>query len=70
MVKLTKQNGEEFYLNIDLIEVIKEVPHTVIITVNEDKYLVKEPAEEIIERIVKFRRKIYYDKDMVVKGDL
>ena len=51
MVKLTKQNGEEFYLNIDLIEVIKEVPHTVIITVNEDKYLVKEPAEEIIERL-------------------
>lgn len=69
MVKLTKQNGEEFYLNIDLIEVIKEVPHTVIITVNEDKYLVKESAEEIVERIVKFRRKIYYDKDMVVKGD-
>jgi flagellar protein FlbD len=70
MVKLTKQNGEEFYLNIDLIEVIKEVPHTVIITVNEDRYLVKESAEEIVERIVKFRRKIYYDKDMVVKGDL
>jgi flagellar protein FlbD len=70
MVKLTKQNGEEFYLNIDLIEVIKEVPHTVIITVNEDKYLVKESAKEIVERIIKFRRKIYYDKDMVVKGDL
>jgi len=69
MVKLTKQNGEEFYLNIDLIEIIKEVPHTVIITVNDDKYLVKESAEEILNRIVKFRRKIYYDKDMVVKGD-
>ena len=69
MVKLTKQNGEEFYLNIDLIEVIKEVPHTVIITVNDDKYLVKETAEEILKRIIKFRRKIYYDKDMVVKGD-
>ena len=69
MVKLTKQNGEEFYLNIDLIEVIKEVPHTVIITTNEDKYLVKESAEEVIKRIVEFRRKIYYDKDMVVKGD-
>ncbi|MDW7667980.1 MAG: flagellar FlbD family protein [Bacillota bacterium] len=69
MVKLTKQNGEEFYLNIDLIEIIKEVPHTVIITVNEDKYLVQESAEEIIQRIVKFRRKTYYDKDLVVKGD-
>ena len=69
MVRLTKQNGEEFYLNIDLIEVIKEVPHTVIITVNDDKYLVKESAEEILKRIVEFRRKTYYDKDMVVKGD-
>jgi len=69
MVKLTKQNGEEFYLNIDLIEIIKEVPHTVIITVNDDKYLVKESAEEILNRIVKFRRKIYYDKDMLIKGD-
>ena len=69
MVKLTKQNGEEFYLNIDLIEIIKEVPHTVIITVNDDKYLVKETAEEILKRIVEFRRKTYYDKDMVVKGD-
>ncbi len=69
MVKLTKQNGEEFYLNIDLIEIIKEVPHTVIITINEDKYLVKESAEEILRKIVEFRRKTYYDKDMVVKGD-
>jgi flagellar protein FlbD len=70
MIKLTKQNGEEFYLNIDLIEVIKEVPHTVIITVNEDRYLVKESADEIVERIIKFRRRTYYDKDIVVKGDI
>lgn len=69
MIKLTKQNDEEFYLNIDLIEVIKEVPHTIIITVNDDKYLVKESAEEILGRIIDFRRKIYYDKDIVVKGD-
>lgn len=69
MIKLTKQNDEEFYLNIDLIEVIKEVPHTIIITVKDEKYLVKESAEEILSRIIDFRRKIYYDKDIVVKGD-
>jgi flagellar protein FlbD len=61
MIKLTKQNGEEFYLNIDRIETIKEVPHTVISTIDDDKYLVKESAEDVVEKIVEYKRKVYND---------
>lgn len=55
MIKLTQPNGKEFYLNDELIETIQEVPHTVINTKDDNRYLVKETGEEIVNRIIEFR---------------
>ena len=55
MIKLTQPNGKEFFLNDELIETIHEVPHTVINTKDDNRYLVKETGEEIVNRIVEFR---------------
>ena len=55
MIKLTRLNHSEFYLNPDLIKAIEQTPDTIITLVNDDHILVREQMEEIIDRIVDFR---------------
>lgn len=58
MIKLTRFNQSELYLNPDLFKTIEETPDTVITLVNDDHYLVREKAEEVIRRIVDYRVRI------------
>lgn len=58
MIKLTRLNNSEIYLNPDLIKCIEEKPDTIINLVNDDHYLVQEKAEEIIDKIVAYRVRI------------
>lgn len=51
MIKLTKMNHKEFYLNSQAIELIEEVPDTVIQLSNGSKYIVRESADEIMQAI-------------------
>jgi flagellar protein FlbD len=57
MIMLHKLNGTEFIMNNHHIETIEETPDTVITLTNEKKYLVKESAKEVIEKIVEYKRK-------------
>ena len=60
MIKLTKFNSDskkgEFILNAEHIETIEETPDTVITLINEKKFIVEEPAEEVVRRVMKYRR--------------
>ncbi len=56
MVKVTRLNGKEFFVNHDLIEFIEETPDTVVTLTTGKRIVVVESADEIIERIVLFRR--------------
>ena len=58
MIKLTNLGGEEFVLNADFIETIESKPDTVIKLFNEKKYIVKESIDEVIQRVVEYKRKI------------
>jgi flagellar protein FlbD len=58
MIKLTRLNKSEFYLNPDLIKSIEETPDTIIKLVNDDHVLVLENAEAVINEIVAFRVRI------------
>jgi len=60
MIKLTRLNGKEFVLNIDLIEFIESTPDTIISTTTGKKVVVTESVDEIIERIVDFRRRLNF----------
>jgi len=59
MIKLTKLNKQEYILNSDLIETIEMTPDTVITLLNGKKLIVSEPADDVVERIVRFRGKIH-----------
>jgi flagellar protein FlbD len=58
MIKLTRLNNSEFYLNPDLIKNIEETPDTIIELINTDHLLVREKAEVIISKIVAYRVRI------------
>lgn len=59
MIILKLVNGKEICLNDDLIYKIEEAPDT-IITLTDGKVLrVSNKIEEIIEKIIEYKRKIY-----------
>ena len=60
MIKVTRLGGRPFYLNSDLIESLEAVPDTTIQLTTGKKVLVSEPPDEVIRRIVEFRRDIFY----------
>ncbi|MDI3530354.1 MAG: flagellar protein FlbD [Candidatus Atribacteria bacterium] len=57
MIAVTRFNGSVFVVNSDLIETIEATPDTVITLVTGKKYVVQEKVEEVIEKIIEFRRK-------------
>ena len=61
MIKLTKFNSEaqkkgEFVLNAEIIETIEETPDTVVTLTNGKKLIVDESMDEIVRRVMKYRR--------------
>ena len=58
MIYVTRLNHTPVVLNCDLIEHVETTPDTVISLTTGQKLMVLESAEEIIERVVKFRRSI------------
>jgi flagellar protein FlbD len=58
MILLTRLNRAPLVLNSDLIEHIEAAPDTVVSLVNGQKLLVLETPEEIIDRVIKFRRAV------------
>ncbi len=58
MIWLTRLNQTTLVLNSDLIEHIDVTPDTVITLTNGQILRVRESAEEVIRRVVDFRRRI------------
>jgi flagellar protein FlbD len=59
MIHLTRLNHLPLVLNADLIESIEVTPDTLISLTTGQKLVVLEPAEEVVRRVVEFRRAIY-----------
>lgn len=58
MIGLTRINHVPLVLNSDLIEHIEVTPDTVISLTNGQKFMVLESAEEVVARVIEFRRSI------------
>jgi flagellar protein FlbD len=61
MIKLTRLSREPLVLNSDLIEHVEANPDTVITLTTGQKLRVSESADEVIQRVIEFRRAIYRD---------
>lgn len=58
MIKLTRLDGSEIFVNDDLIEMVEETHDTHITLSNGNRYVVLESAAVLIERIISFKAKI------------
>ncbi len=56
MILVHRLDGAPFYLNAELVETVEATPDTVIVLVNGHRYIVKEQIEEVIARILTYRR--------------
>ncbi len=64
MIKLTLYNNSDLVLNADLIECIEKTPDTIISLVTGKKVMVKESVEDVIGKVVAYRRLIAKNKRM------
>ena len=56
MIRVTRLNNTEFVVNADMIETLEATPDTIVTLTNERKYVVRETVDEIIGRVVAYKR--------------
>ena len=59
MIKLTRLSHEPLVLNSDLIEYMEATPDTVITLTTGQKLRVSETSDEVIARVIEFRRAVF-----------
>ena len=59
MIKLKQLKGDDIVVNADLITYIQAHPNTVVTLQNEDRVVVEESMDEIIEKVIEYKRKIF-----------
>lgn len=59
MIRLTRLNKATFILNCDLIETVESTPDTVISTTSGKKYVVAETIDEVVDKVVQYKGKIF-----------
>lgn len=58
MIQLTRLNNQPLAVNSDLIKFVERAPDTVITLVSGEKILVRETPDEVLGRVVEFRRSL------------
>ncbi|MDC7125703.1 MAG: flagellar FlbD family protein [Spirochaetales bacterium] len=55
MIKVTKLNGEHFYVNPHQIEYITEQPDVTLVMLSGKRLVVREDYQSVFDRIVEYR---------------
>ena len=58
MIKVTRLNNSEFVINSHMIKFMESRPDTIITLVNEEKIVVREALEVVVQRVIEFERKV------------
>ena len=58
MIPVTRLNGQEVYINSDLILFLESSPETILTLQNGKKVTVKETIPQVIEKVVEFKSRI------------
>ena len=58
MIHLTRLNNHPLTVNSDLIKFVEQSPDTVITLVTGEKVIVLENAQEVLDRVIQFRRSV------------
>ncbi len=59
MIKLTRYDNKELFVNAELILFVESRPDTIVTLTTGEKLIVKETREEVIDRIVHYKQVIH-----------
>ncbi len=65
MIKLEKLNGTMVVVNAELIESVEAAPDTVINLATGNRFLVKNPVDDVIAKVVEYRKQVYSERRVV-----
>lgn len=68
MIQVTRLNGAKFSLNALYIEKIETFPDTTITLTTGKKYVVLDPADEVLSRITEFYKAVHLLSNPYVGG--
>lgn len=58
MIQLTRLNHVPLIVNADLIEHVETTPDTVVALTTGHKFMVRESAEEVVDKVIQYRKAI------------
>jgi len=58
MIKITRLNEQEMFINSDLIEFMEATPDTTLSMTSGRKVIAKESTDEIVDLILEYKRRI------------
>lgn len=59
MIRVTRLDRSQLYLNAEYIQSVESTPDTHIVLVNGHSYVVTERDEEVVARIMRYREAVY-----------
>ncbi len=59
MLKFTRLNDTQFYVNPDQLLTVESTPDSVITLANGEKHMVRESLSEIIDQFQKYKKSLY-----------
>ncbi len=74
MIKLTRLNDTEIVVNADKIKYVESTPDTIVTLMNNEKILVSNTMDELIQKVIEYKRISYpvvlkQDETSCGKGD-
>lgn len=57
MITVTRINGQPITLNAEMIEFVESTPDTIVTMANGKKIIIKEPVQEVIDRVIVYKKK-------------
>ncbi|HDN85112.1 MAG TPA: flagellar protein FlbD [Candidatus Aerophobetes bacterium] len=58
MIEVTRFNGRKLVINAELVKFVESTPDTLITLTTNDRILIKDKVEEVVEKIIQYQRLI------------
>jgi flagellar protein FlbD len=61
VIEVSRLNGNPFVLNCEWIKTLEATPDTVVTLVSGEKLMVKESLDEVLRRVMDYRKRIHQE---------
>lgn len=58
MIKVTRLNGMDLYINAELVEYLEATPDTVLTLTTGKKFVLRDSVDDIVNRVIEYRKTV------------